>query len=48
MALMTPVLKGFLTDQGFKMRQRCLQMHGGTGYIGDQGVEQFVRDAGSP
>jgi alkylation response protein AidB-like acyl-CoA dehydrogenase len=45
MALMTPVLKAFLTDRGFKAASDALQLHGGTGYTRDQGVEQFVRDA---
>ena len=45
MALLTPVIKGFLTDRGFKCASDALQLHGGTGYTLDQGVEQFVRDA---
>lgn len=45
MALLTPVIKGFLTDRGFKYASDALQLHGGTGYTRDQGVEQFVRDA---
>ncbi len=45
MALLTPVIKGFLTDHGFKCASDALQLHGGTGYTLDQGVEQFVRDA---
>lgn len=45
MALLTPVIKAFLTDRGFKCASDALQLHGGTGYTLDQGVEQFVRDA---
>ncbi len=45
MSLLTPVIKGFLTDRGFKYASDALQLHGGTGYTVDQGVEQFVRDA---
>ena len=45
MALLTPVIKGFLTDRGFKCASDALQLHGGTGYTREQGVEQFVRDA---
>jgi hypothetical protein len=45
MALLTPVVKAFLTDRGFKCANDALQLHGGTGYTRDQGVEQFVRDA---
>ncbi|MFT3724389.1 MAG: acyl-CoA dehydrogenase C-terminal domain-containing protein [Hyphomonadaceae bacterium] len=45
MTLLTPVIKGFLTDRGFKCASDALQLHGGTGYTLEQGVEQFVRDA---
>ena len=45
MALMTPVLKAFLTDHGFRTCSECMQLHGGTGYTHEQGVEQYVRDA---
>jgi alkylation response protein AidB-like acyl-CoA dehydrogenase len=36
-------MKAFLTDRGFKCANDALQLHGGTGYTRDQGVEQFVR-----
>jgi acyl-CoA dehydrogenase len=45
MGLMTPVLKGFLTDTGFANAVMAQQMYGGHGYIAEQGMEQFVRDA---
>ncbi len=45
MGLMTPVLKGFLTDTGFSNAVMAQQMYGGHGYIAEQGMEQFVRDA---
>jgi alkylation response protein AidB-like acyl-CoA dehydrogenase len=45
MGLMTPVLKGFLTDTGFTNAVQAQQMYGGHGYIAEQGMEQFVRDA---
>ncbi len=45
MALLTPVIKAFLTDRGFKAASDALQLHGGTGYTREQGIEQFVRDA---
>ncbi len=45
MTLLTPVIKGFLTDRGFKAASDALQLHGGAGYTREQGVEQFVRDA---
>jgi len=45
MGLMTPVLKGFLTDNGFANAVQAQQMYGGHGYIAEQGMEQFVRDS---
>jgi len=42
---MTPVMKGFLTDIGFANAVSAQQIYGGHGYIGEQGMEQFVRDA---
>ncbi|HEY4203880.1 MAG TPA: acyl-CoA dehydrogenase C-terminal domain-containing protein [Xanthobacteraceae bacterium] len=45
MGLMTPVLKGVLTDTGFANTVLAQQMYGGHGYIAENGMEQFVRDA---
>lgn len=45
MGLMTPVLKGFLTDIGFQNTVLAQQVFGGHGYIAEHGMEQFVRDA---
>jgi alkylation response protein AidB-like acyl-CoA dehydrogenase len=45
MGLLTPVIKGVLTDQGFANAVMAQQVYGGSGYIREQGVEQFVRDA---
>jgi acyl-CoA dehydrogenase len=45
MGLMTPVLKGVLTDVGFANAVQAQQMFGGHGYIVENGMEQFVRDA---
>src|SRR5246127_3436850 len=45
MGLMTPILKGFLTETGFANAVQAQQMYGGHGYIAEQGMEQFVRDA---
>ena len=45
LGLMTPVLKGVLTDVGFDNAVKAQQMFGGHGYIAETGVEQFVRDA---
>jgi len=45
LGLMTPVLKGVLTDVGFSNTVLAQQMFGGHGYIAENGMEQFVRDA---
>ena len=45
MALMTPVVKAFMTDNGFNAASGCLQVFGGHGYIAEWGIEQIVRDA---
>jgi alkylation response protein AidB-like acyl-CoA dehydrogenase len=45
MGLMTPVLKGVLTDTGFANAVLAQQVFGGHGYIAEHGMEQFVRDA---
>ncbi len=44
-ALLTPILKAFLTDKGFEVTVLCQQVFGGHGYIHETGMEQFVRDA---
>ncbi len=43
--LMTPVVKGVLTDMGFANAVLAQQVFGGHGYIAEHGMEQFVRDA---
>jgi alkylation response protein AidB-like acyl-CoA dehydrogenase len=43
--LMTPVVKGVLTDRGFDNVVAAQQVFGGHGYIAETGMEQFVRDA---
>jgi hypothetical protein len=45
MGLLTPVIKGVLTDTGFANTVMAQQMFGGHGYIAEHGMEQFVRDA---
>jgi len=45
MGLMTPVLKGVLTDLGFDNAVKAQQMFGGHGYVEEWGMSQFVRDA---
>jgi len=44
-ALVTPVVKGYLTDKGFEATVAAQQVFGGHGYIKEWGMEQFVRDA---
>ncbi|HET9535200.1 MAG TPA: acyl-CoA dehydrogenase [Mesorhizobium sp.] len=45
MALLTPVIKGVLTDKGFEHSVMAQQVFGGHGYIEEHGMSQFVRDA---
>ncbi len=45
MGLLTPVIKGVLTDTGFANAVMAQQVFGGHGYIAENGMEQFVRDA---
>jgi alkylation response protein AidB-like acyl-CoA dehydrogenase len=44
-SLITPVIKGYLTDKGFEATVLAQQIFGGHGYIREHGMEQFVRDA---
>lgn len=44
-ALMTPIIKSFLTDKGFENCSIGIQVLGGHGYIHEWGLEQFARDA---
>ena len=44
-SLMTPVIKGFLTDKGFETTVLAQQVLGGHGYVEEWGMSQFVRDA---
>ena len=43
-SLLTPVLKGFLTDKGFETCVLAQQTLGGSGFTREWGIEQFVRD----
>ncbi|WP_298235427.1 acyl-CoA dehydrogenase C-terminal domain-containing protein [uncultured Azohydromonas sp.] len=45
LALLTPIVKAFLTDNGWIATSECLGVFGGHGYIAEWGMEQFVRDA---
>jgi alkylation response protein AidB-like acyl-CoA dehydrogenase len=44
-SLLTPVIKGFLTDKGFESAVAAQQVYGGHGYIEEWGMSQFARDA---
>ncbi|WP_174280689.1 acyl-CoA dehydrogenase C-terminal domain-containing protein, partial [Sphingomonas bacterium] len=43
--LLTPVIKGFGTDMGYRIATDMQQVYGGHGYIAEWGMEQYVRDA---
>jgi alkylation response protein AidB-like acyl-CoA dehydrogenase len=45
LGIVTPVIKGYLTDKGFEAAVYAQQIFGGHGYIREHGMEQFVRDA---
>ena len=44
-ALVTPIIKAFFTDNGWIATSHCMQVFGGHGYVRESGMEQFVRDA---
>ena len=44
-ALLTPIVKAFLTDNAFECTNHGVQVFGGDGFIIDNGMEQYVRDA---
>jgi len=44
-ALLTPIVKAFITDNAWIATSECLQVYGGHGYIAEWGMEQYVRDA---
>jgi alkylation response protein AidB-like acyl-CoA dehydrogenase len=44
-ALLTPIVKAYLTDIGSEVSNMAVQTYGGHGYIWEWGVEQYVRDA---
>jgi alkylation response protein AidB-like acyl-CoA dehydrogenase len=45
LSLLTPVVKAFITDNGFLSTNLAMQVYGGHGYIRAAGMEQYVRDA---
>ncbi|HEX7770070.1 MAG TPA: acyl-CoA dehydrogenase C-terminal domain-containing protein, partial [Dokdonella sp.] len=44
-AFLTPIVKGLLTEAGVECTYHALQVYGGHGYIAENGIEQFSRDA---
>nr|WP_315187997.1 acyl-CoA dehydrogenase C-terminal domain-containing protein [uncultured Albidiferax sp.] len=44
LALLTPIVKAFITDNGHIATNACMQVFGGHGFIKEWGMEQYVRD----
>ena len=44
LAMLTPIVKAFLSDNGHIATNACVQVFGGHGYVKEWGMEQFVRD----
>jgi alkylation response protein AidB-like acyl-CoA dehydrogenase len=44
-ALLTPLVKAWLTDLGYEIASQAVLVHGGVGYIEETGAAQHVRDA---
>ena len=44
-AVLTPVIKAFMTDNAWIATSHCLQVYGGHGYVREWGMEQYVRDS---
>ncbi len=45
LAILTPIVKGFVTDMSLECTNLAIQVHGGHGYVHETGVEQYARDA---
>ncbi len=45
LAILTPIVKAFVTDAGIEVTDHGIQVFGGYGYVRESGVEQFYRDA---
>jgi hypothetical protein len=45
LAILTPIVKGFVTDMSLECTSHAIQVHGGHGYVRETGVEQCFRDA---
>ena len=45
LAILTPIVKGFVTDMSLECTSLAIQVYGGHGYVRETGVEQYFRDA---
>ena len=45
LSMLTPIVKAFITDNGWTATSMCMQVFGGHGYVKEWGMEQYVRDA---
>jgi len=45
LALLTPIVKAWMTDLGVEMTSLGIQVHGGMGYVEETGAAQYFRDA---
>jgi alkylation response protein AidB-like acyl-CoA dehydrogenase len=43
--LLTPVIKGWCTEQAVEIASTGIQVHGGVGYVEEAGAAQYLRDA---
>jgi hypothetical protein len=42
--LLLPIVKGYSSEQGYEVLGQSLQTYGGSGYVQDYPVEQYIRD----
>jgi alkylation response protein AidB-like acyl-CoA dehydrogenase len=45
LALLTPIVKAWMTDLGVEMTSLGIQVHGGMGYVEETGAAQYFRDS---
>jgi alkylation response protein AidB-like acyl-CoA dehydrogenase len=43
--LLTPIVKAYCSDRAFRVAELAIQTYGGAGYVQDNPVEQYCRDA---
>ena len=43
--LLTPIVKAYCADQAFRIAELAIQTYGGAGFVEDNPVEQYCRDA---